>query len=73
MSCADPLPAPSAAPGSADAVLAREAGVLFAPVQDSAAPTGPFVKWLSLMEVVEVLCPAWPVREQPIRGAHWRL
>ncbi len=63
----------STAATGAEAVLAREAGVPFAPVPDSTAPTDPFVEWLSLMEVVEMLCPAWPVREHPMRGAQWRL
>lgn len=78
-SWAEPVPAPSAtgekstAATGAEAVLAREAGVPFAPVPHSTAPTDPFVEWLSLMEVVEMLCPVWPVREQPMRGAHWRL
>jgi hypothetical protein len=78
-SWADPSPAPGAerekstVATQAEAVLAREAGVPFAPVPDSTTPTDPFVEWLSLMEVVEMLCPVWPVREHPMRGAHWRL
>ena len=58
---------------NANAVLAREAGVPFAPVPDSTTPIDPFVEWLSLMEVVEMLCPVWPVREHPMRGEKWRL
>jgi hypothetical protein len=78
-SWADPSPAPgteqekSTVATQAEAVLAREAGVPFAPEPHSTAPTDPFVEWLSLMEVVEMLCPVWPVREHPMRGAHWRL
>ena len=78
-SWAEPVPAPSAerekstVATGAEAVLAREAGVPFAPEPDSTTPTDPFVEWLSLMEVVEMLCPVWPVREQPMRGEHWRL
>ena len=59
--------------GGAEAVLAREAGVPFAPVPDSTTPIDPFVEWLSLMEVVEMLCPVWPVRDQPMKGDCWRL
>ena len=75
----DPLPTPGAAQEKsteatgAEAVLAREAGVPFASVQDSTTQTDPFVEWLSLMEVVEMLCPVWPVREHPMRGEKWRL
>ena len=56
-----------------DAVLAREAGVPF--VLPSVAQSGidPFTEWLSLMEVVEMLCPAWPVRDKPLVGNLWRL
>lgn len=48
-----------------EAVLAREAGVPFAPVPDSTTPIDHFVRWLSLMEVVEMLCPVWPVPGAP--------
>ena len=63
----------STAATGAEAVLAREAGVPFASVPDSTTQTDPFVEWLSLMEVVEILCPVWPVREHPMRGEKWRL
>ena len=75
----DPLPTPGGAQEKsteatgAEAVLAREAGVPFASVPDSTTQTDPFVEWLSLMEVVEMLCPVWPVREHPMRGEKWRL
>ena len=52
------------------AVLVREAGVPFRP------PSGnidPFDEWLSLMEVVQMLCPAWPARDKPMLGKEWRL
>jgi hypothetical protein len=64
-----------AAPNRADAnaVLAREAGVPFQPQLGNASGFDPIVEWLSLMEVVQMLCPVWPVRDKPIRGDHWRL
>lgn len=40
-------------------VLVREAGVPYAASLD----TDPVVAWMSLMEVVEALCPRWPARE----------
>jgi hypothetical protein len=52
------------------AVLVREAGVPFRP------PLGnldPFAEWMSLMEVVQMLCPAWPVRDKPMLGKQWKL
>jgi hypothetical protein len=52
------------------AVLVREAGVPFRP------PLGnvdPFAEWMSLMEVVQILCPAWPVRDKPTLGKQWKL
>ena len=33
----------------------------------------PIAEWLSLMEVVQMLCPVWPVRERPMQGKHWLL
>jgi hypothetical protein len=57
----------------ADVVLAREAGVPFQPPLGKASGIDPFAEWLSLMEVVQMLCPAWPVREKPMLGNHWRL
>ncbi len=64
--------APSARADATDsgAVLVREAGVPFRP------PLGnvdPFAEWLSLMEVVQMLCPAWPVRDRPMLGKEWKL
>jgi hypothetical protein len=52
------------------AVLVREAGVPFRP------PLGnvdPFAEWMGLMEVVQMLCPAWPVRDRPMQGKAWKL
>jgi hypothetical protein len=57
----------------ADAVLAREAGVAFQPPLANDSGVDPIAEWLSLMEVVEMLCPAWPVRDTPFRGNDWRL
>jgi hypothetical protein len=52
------------------AVLVREAGV---PLQPLLINVDPFAEWMSLMEVVEMLCPAWPVRDKPMQGTEWRL
>jgi hypothetical protein len=52
------------------AVLVREAGMPFRP------PLGnvdPFAEWMSLMEVVQMLCPTWPVRDRPMLGKEWKL
>ncbi len=57
----------------ADAVLACEAGVPFQPPMGNASGIDPFAEWLSLMEVVQMLCPVWPVRDRPMLGKHWRL
>ncbi len=54
-------------------VLAREAGVPFRAAVNDDAPVDPIVEWLDLMEVVQMLCPAWPVRVSPMQGKHWRL
>lgn len=56
-----------------DAVLAREAGVPFKLAAHSDAGVDPIAEWLSLMEVVQMLCPVWPVRDQPMQGDHWKL
>ena len=63
------------APTRADAgaVLAREAGVPFQPPPGNASGIDPIAEWLSLMEVVQMLCPVWPVRDRPMQGKHWRL
>ena len=58
---------------NANAVLAREAGVPFQPPLGNASGIDPFAEWLSLMEVVQMLCPVWPVRDRPMQGNHWRL
>jgi hypothetical protein len=59
--------------GGASTALASEAGIPFQPTRDESSDVSPFVEWLSLMEVVQMLCPAWPVRDQPMRGDQWRL
>jgi hypothetical protein len=51
-------------------VLAREAGVPFQPLLVN---VDPFTEWMSLMEAVQMLCPAWPVRDRPIQGMVWKL
>ena len=56
-----------------NAVLAREAGVPFQPQLNSTSGIDPIVEWLSLMEVVQMLCPVWPVRDSAMRGDYWRL
>ncbi len=58
---------------SANAILAREAGVPFQLPVGNASGTDPILEWLSLMEVVQMLCPVWPVRDTQIKGDHWRL
>ena len=59
--------------GEPGAVLAREAGVPFQPPMAKDSGVDPIVEWLSLMEVVQMLCPVWPVRERPMQGKHWLL
>ena len=59
--------------GGACTVLASEAGIPFQSSRDESSEVSPFVEWLSLMEVVQMLCPVWPVRDQPMRGDQWRL
>ena len=63
------------APSRADAgaVLVREAGVPFQPPLGNDSGIDPIAEWLSLMEVVQMLCPVWPVRDRPMQGDHWRL
>jgi hypothetical protein len=56
-----------------DAVLAREAGVPFQPALGEACGVDPIAEWLSLMEVVQMLCPVWPVCDRPMQGENWRL
>ena len=56
-----------------NAVLAGEAGVPFQPRLGNTSGIDPIAEWLSLMEVVQMLCPVWPVRDRPMRGNHWRL
>jgi hypothetical protein len=55
------------------AVLAHEAGVPFQMGVNSDTALDPIAEWLSLMEVVQMLCPVWPVREHGMRGNCWRL
>jgi hypothetical protein len=57
----------------ANAVLAGEAGVPFQPPLGNASGIDPIAEWLSLMEVVQMLCPVWPVRDRPMQGNHWRI
>lgn len=54
-------------------VLAREAGVPYQPLLSGASRVDPIAEWLSLMEVVQMLCPTWPVRDTPMQGTHWRI
>jgi hypothetical protein len=63
------------APNRADAgaVLAREAGVPFQLPLGEASGIDPIADWLSLMEVVQMLCPVWPARDRPMQGKHWLL
>jgi len=58
---------------STSAVLAREAGIAFQPAVNLLSGADPFVEWLSLMEVVHILCPVWSVRDKPMPGTHWLL
>ena len=58
---------------NAGAVLAREAGVPFQPQLSNSSGIDPIAEWLILMEVMQMLCPLWPVRDRPIQGNHWRL
>ena len=57
----------------AGVVLAREAGVPFQPPLSNVSGIDPIAEWLSLMEVVQMLCPTWAVRDKPMQGKHWRL
>jgi hypothetical protein len=58
---------------NANAVLVREAGVPFQPMLGDASGVDPLAEWLSLMEVVQMLCPVWPVRDTPMQGKHWKI
>ena len=60
-------------PSVADAVLVREAGLSFQALANADAGADPFVEWLGLMEVVQMLCPQWPVRDQAMQGQQWKL
>ena len=57
----------------AGAILASEAGLAFQPPLGQQSGVDPIAEWLNLMEVVQMLCPVWPVRDQPMRGSHWKL
>ncbi|MGQ0709313.1 MAG: hypothetical protein ACT4NV_06135 [Rhodoferax sp.] len=57
----------------AQCVLVREAGVPFQPPRAEDSGVDPFTQWLDLMEVVQMLCPEWPVRDQPMQGQQWKL
>jgi hypothetical protein len=54
-------------------VLAREAGVPFQMGGGGDTAVDSIAQWLSLMEVVQMLCPVWPVRQSGMRGNCWRL
>ena len=54
-------------------VLVREAAVPFQLPLGNTSGIDPIAEWLSLMEVVQMLCPVWPVRDRPLQGNHWRL
>jgi hypothetical protein len=56
-----------------NAVLAREAGIPFQPAVGPLSEADPFAEWLSLMEVVHMLCPVWTVPDKPMQGTHWLL
>ena len=58
---------------NAGSVLVGEAGVPFQPPLGKASGVDPFSEWLSLMEVVQMLCPEWPVRDKPMQGNFWRI
>jgi hypothetical protein len=57
----------------ADALLVREAGLPFQPSLVDASGIDSIAEWLSLMEVVQMLCPVWPVRDRAMQGDHWRI
>lgn len=67
-----PCPSTPASSGTST-VLASEAGMSFQHSFDPASGVDSFTEWLSLMEVVQLLCPTWPVRDQRLRGDQWRL
>ena len=52
-----------------DAILVRDAGLPY----QTPAHVDPITQWLGLMEVVQMLCPDWPVRHSAMVGEHWRL
>ena len=58
---------------AAGAVLACEAGLPYRPPIGNDSGVDPFAEWLGLMEVVQMLCPVWPVRDKPMQGDHWHL
>lgn len=59
-----------AAAADSSVVLVREAGV---PYQPNLANSDSIVEWISLMEVVQMLCPVWSVRDKPMLGTQWKL
>jgi hypothetical protein len=56
-----------------NAVLAHKGGVPFQPPLADVSGIDPIAEWLSLMEVVQKLCPVWPVRDNRMLGDHWRI
>jgi hypothetical protein len=59
-------PAPELPP---EPILVREAGLPYRPKPAA----DPFERWIALMEVVEALCPRWPERPPPTKGAEFKL
>jgi hypothetical protein len=57
----------------AHAVLASEGGISFQPPVSASSDVDPFTEWLGLMDVVQMLCPVWPVRDKPMQGTQWLL
>jgi hypothetical protein len=60
----------SASQADSRVVLVREAGV---PYQPQGSYEDPIAEWISLMEVVQMLCPVWPARDKPLLGKEWRM
>lgn len=76
MNCSDDTDAKAEAalhPADAGVVLVREGGMPFRAPVGKAFEIDPIAEWLSLMEVVQMLCPVWPVRDRTMQGHHWRL
>lgn len=50
-------------------LLVAEGGVGYVPPPQP----DPIAAWVELMEVVEALCPRWPVRERKLEAVRFRL